>query len=80
MAVELAPMRVNSVVPGVIQTNLWNGMSEQDRAGFFKAMEETLLVKRVGQAEDVALAFIYLMKQQFGTGQNIVVDGGTLLV
>jgi NAD(P)-dependent dehydrogenase (short-subunit alcohol dehydrogenase family) len=39
-----------------------------------------LLVKRVGEAEDVAKAFVYLMTQQFGTGQALVVDGGTLLV
>ena len=80
MAVELAPIRVNSVVPGVIETTMWNSMNEQDRQNLFRAMEDTLLLKRVGQAEDVALAFIYLMKQQFGTGQNIIVDGGTVLV
>jgi NAD(P)-dependent dehydrogenase (short-subunit alcohol dehydrogenase family) len=80
MAVELAPIRVNSVVPGVIETNLWNGMSEKNRASLFQSMADTLLVGRAGQAEDVALAFVYLMKQRFGTGQNLVVDGGTLLV
>jgi NAD(P)-dependent dehydrogenase (short-subunit alcohol dehydrogenase family) len=80
MAVELAPIRVNSVVPGVIETNLWNGMSEENKTALFQSMADTLLVGRVGQAEDVALAFIYLMKQSFGTGQNLVVDGGTLLV
>jgi NAD(P)-dependent dehydrogenase (short-subunit alcohol dehydrogenase family) len=80
LAVELAPIRVNSVVPGVIQTALWDSMPESDREGLFKAMEDTLLLKRVGQAEDVALAYVYLMKQQFGTGQNITVDGGTVLV
>jgi NAD(P)-dependent dehydrogenase (short-subunit alcohol dehydrogenase family) len=80
MAVELAPIRVNSVVPGVIQTGLWDSMSEADRENFYKTMEDLLLLKRVGQAEDVALAFVYLMKQQFGTGQNIMIDGGTVLV
>jgi NAD(P)-dependent dehydrogenase (short-subunit alcohol dehydrogenase family) len=80
MAVELAPIRVNSVVPGVIKTNLWNGMTEEQRTGLYQAMEDSMLVKRVGEAEDVALTFVYLMKQQFGTGQNIVVDGGTVLV
>jgi NAD(P)-dependent dehydrogenase (short-subunit alcohol dehydrogenase family) len=80
MAVELAPIRVNSVVPGVIETNLWNGMSENDRSSLFQSMANTLLVGRTGHAEDVALAFVYLMKQRFGTGQNLVVDGGTLLV
>ena len=80
MAVELAPIRVNSVVPGVIKTNLWGSMSEADREGLFKSQAEALLLKRVGEAEDVALAFVYLMKQQFTTGQNIVIDGGAVLV
>ena len=80
MAVELAPIRVNSVVPGVIRTNLWNSMPAEHRDKLYQSMENSLLVRRVGAAEDVALAFVYLMKQQFGTGQNIIVDGGTVLV
>jgi NAD(P)-dependent dehydrogenase (short-subunit alcohol dehydrogenase family) len=80
MAVELAPIRVNAVVPGVIKTNLWGGMPDEQREGLYKAMADNLLVKRAGEAEDVAQTFIYLMKQQFGTGQNVVVDGGTMLV
>lgn len=80
MAVELAPIRVNAVVPGVIQTNLWGAMSEADRENFFAATANTLPVKRVGQAEDIAQAYLYLMRQQFSTGQTIVVDGGAVLV
>lgn len=80
MAVELAPIRVNSVVPGVIKTNLWDSMSPADREALYQSTANTIPVQRAGEAEDVALTFIYLMKQQFGTGQNIVVDGGTVLV
>jgi NAD(P)-dependent dehydrogenase (short-subunit alcohol dehydrogenase family) len=80
MAVELAPIRVNSVVPGVTKTNLWDSMTEEDREALYKNVGDALLVKRVGEAEDIAQAFLYLMKQQFGTGQNIVVDGGSVLV
>ena len=80
MAVELAPIRVNSVVPGVIKTNLWNSMPEADREALYKTVGDSLPVKRVGEADDVAQTFLYLMKQRFGTGQNIVVDGGTVLV
>lgn len=80
MAVELAPIRVNSVVPGVIKTGLWGSMTEADRESLFQSQADTLLLKRAGEAEDVALAFVYLMKQQFTTGQNIVVDGGAVLV
>lgn len=80
MAVELAPIRVNAVVPGVIKTNLWGRMSEADRDGLYKSQADSLLLKRVGEAGDIALAFVYLMKQSFTTGQNIVVDGGAVLV
>jgi NAD(P)-dependent dehydrogenase (short-subunit alcohol dehydrogenase family) len=80
MAIELAPIRVNAVAAGVIKTNLWNGLSEADREGMYKSLSETLPLKRVGEAEDVALAFTYLMKQQHVTGQILTVDGGTVLV
>jgi NAD(P)-dependent dehydrogenase (short-subunit alcohol dehydrogenase family) len=80
LAVELAPIRVNSVVPGLVKTNLWGSMNEHDRELLFKQMAENYLVKRVGEAQDIALAHLYLMQQQFGTGQNLVIDGGGLLV
>lgn len=80
LAVELAPVRVNSVVPGIVKTNLWNSMTETDRNNLFSSAAAALPVKRIGEAEDIALAFLYLMKQGFGTGQNVVVDGGAVLV
>ncbi len=79
-AVELAPIRVNSVVPGVVKTNLWNSMTEADRENFYKTVGDSMLVGRVGEAGDIAQAFLYLMKQNFGTGQNIVIDGGAVLI
>ncbi len=80
MAVELAPIRVNNIAAGIIKTNLWNNLSEEDRAGFYKHLESTLLLKRVGVAEDIAKAFVYLMKQPYATGQSLITDGGAVLV
>lgn len=80
MAVELAPIRVNNIAAGVIKTNLWNNLSETDREGFYKYLESTLLLKRVGEAEDIAQAFVYLMKQSYTTGQSLIIDGGAVLV
>lgn len=80
LAVELSPLRVNCVVPGVIRTPLWASLNPTDRDQLYSNVSANLLVKRVGEAEDVAKAFVYLMTQQFGTGQALVVDGGTLLV
>lgn len=80
MAVELAPIRVNCVVPGVIQTNLWGSMPEADRNNLFAVTAAALPVQRAGEAEDVAQAYLYLMQQKYGTGLALTVDGGAVLV
>jgi NAD(P)-dependent dehydrogenase (short-subunit alcohol dehydrogenase family) len=80
LAVELAPIRVNIVSPGVVKTPLWAAMPEADREGLYRQMEQRLLVGHVGEAEEIAEAYLYLMRQTYGTGQVIVVDGGGLLV
>jgi NAD(P)-dependent dehydrogenase (short-subunit alcohol dehydrogenase family) len=80
MAVELAPLRVNCVVPGVIRTDLWSSMPEADREQLYASVGNSLLLRRVGEAADIAQTFCYLMKQTFGTGQCLTVDGGAVLV
>jgi NAD(P)-dependent dehydrogenase (short-subunit alcohol dehydrogenase family) len=80
MAIELAPLRVNIVSPGVVQTNLWNDRSEAERHAFYEAVGNALPVQRVGTAEELAQAYLFLMKQGFMTGQRITVDGGAVLI
>ena len=80
MAVELSPIRVNCVVPGVIRTPLWDSMGPQERDGLFQQVSQSSLVKRVGLPDDVAEGFVYLMKQRNGTGQSLLIDGGAALV
>ena len=80
MAIELAPVRVNIVSPGVVRTNLWSDMTEADREGMYRQVSESLPVKKVGEAEDIAQTYLYLMRQPFSTGQTIIVDGGAVLV
>jgi NAD(P)-dependent dehydrogenase (short-subunit alcohol dehydrogenase family) len=80
MAIELAPVRVNLVAPGVVKTNLWSGMTETERESLYQSVGQTLPVKRVGEAEDIAQAYLYLMKQTYTTGQTLFIDGGNILV
>jgi NAD(P)-dependent dehydrogenase (short-subunit alcohol dehydrogenase family) len=80
LAVELAPTRINAVCPGVVRTPLWDSMSEADRTALYQQMNEKLLVGHVGESDEVAEAYLYLMRQTYGTGQIIVVDGGGALV
>ena len=76
LAIELAPVRVNTLSPGTTDTPLWDRMSEADRAALFKRVADTLPVRRMGQAEDAAHAILFLMTNPFITGQVVRADGG----
>jgi NAD(P)-dependent dehydrogenase (short-subunit alcohol dehydrogenase family) len=80
LAVELAPIRVNAVSPGVVRTNLWQSMSADEREHLFESVGKALPVGRVGEPYDIAQAYLFLMQEGFSTGQTVVVDGGTVLV
>jgi NAD(P)-dependent dehydrogenase (short-subunit alcohol dehydrogenase family) len=80
MAVELAPIRVNLVIPGIIKTDLWSGMPEAQLQAFFDSEAKRLPAGRIGEAEDVAATFLYFMNNPHVTGQAVVVDGGSVLV
>src|SRR3984957_15247485 len=80
LAVELAPIRVNIVSPGVVKTAMWDQLPEADREGLYRDVGAKLLVGRVGEADEVAETYLYLMRQTFSTGQMVVVDGGGVLV
>jgi NAD(P)-dependent dehydrogenase (short-subunit alcohol dehydrogenase family) len=80
LAVELAPIRVNAVSPGVVRTNLWQTMSAPDRERLYQSVGNSLPVGRVGEASEIAQAYLFLMQEGFSTGQTVVVDGGTVLV
>lgn len=80
LAVELAPVRVNLVSPGLVRTPLWDDLPELEREALYAASGAALPVGRVGEAQDLAQTYVYLMTNRYATGQTIVVDGGGVLV
>jgi NAD(P)-dependent dehydrogenase (short-subunit alcohol dehydrogenase family) len=80
LAVELAPIRVNCVAPGVVRTPLWNRLSEIEQERVFAATAAALPVGRVGNPEEIAAAYMFLMREGFATGQTIVIDGGQTII
>jgi NAD(P)-dependent dehydrogenase (short-subunit alcohol dehydrogenase family) len=81
LAVDLAPIRVNTIAPGLIATPLHERRLGKERAAKrLEQMAERLPLKRVGRPEDIADAVMFLMKNQFTTGITLTVDGGGLLV
>jgi len=80
LAVDLAPVRVNVVAPGIVRTPLWNRLPEEQREAIFATHGAKLPVGKVGDPEDIAEAYLFLMRGAFTTGETVVVDGGMLLV
>lgn len=76
LAVELAPVRVNVVSPGVIHTEIRDGIPEEQ----LREMTKHQPLARAGEASEAAKAFLYSMSGGFTTGQVLTVDGGWTLV
>lgn len=76
LALERAPVRVNTVCPGLIDTPLWSGMADADREAMFSRMAERLPARRVGRPEDIAQAILFVATNPFSTGTTVMVDGG----
>jgi NAD(P)-dependent dehydrogenase (short-subunit alcohol dehydrogenase family) len=79
LALDLAPIRVNAVCAGVVKTPLWSGMSEEERETLYSDTAKKLPVGRVGEPEDIAETYLYLMQSGFTTGQVVVIDGGAVI-
>ena len=76
LAVELAPIRVNAISPGVIDSGAWDSLGEQGKRDHFENVSRTNLAHRIGTAEDVADAALFAMTNTFVTGVTLKVDGG----
>jgi NAD(P)-dependent dehydrogenase (short-subunit alcohol dehydrogenase family) len=80
LSLELAPIRVNLVAPGVTRSPLWAGMPAEDAQAMFDGLAAKLPVGRTGETSDVALAYLYAMEQSMATGTSLTVDGGAVLI
>lgn len=80
LALELAPVRVNAVSPGIIDTPIRAAMPEDARKAMLAQTAAGLPVKRVGVGEDIARQILAFMTIGFMTGSVVYVDGGGLIV
>ncbi|HEY7230999.1 MAG TPA: SDR family oxidoreductase [Pseudolabrys sp.] len=80
LALELAPIRVNAVSPGTIDTPIRASMPEAARRDMLAKTAAALPVGRVGASEDIARQILTLMLVGFATGSVVYIDGGALVV
>ncbi len=76
LALELAPIRVNAISPGVIDTGAWDALGEQAKADYFADMSARNPARRIGTADDIANAVLFTMTSTFLTGVTLHIDGG----
>jgi NAD(P)-dependent dehydrogenase (short-subunit alcohol dehydrogenase family) len=79
LAVELAPLRINAVSPGVIDTQWWHALPDEQRTAYFLAAAAASPVRRIGTPQDVADAICYLAGAGFVTGTVLECAGGANL-
>lgn len=79
LAAELRPLRVNAVLPGVIDTPWWDAYSAEEKQAMFTQYAEKTPVGRNGTVEDVADAIAFLIRNTFMDGSVLVCDGGLRL-
>jgi NAD(P)-dependent dehydrogenase (short-subunit alcohol dehydrogenase family) len=76
LALELAPIRVNAVSPGVIDTGAWDALGEEAKAEYFRDLGARNPARRIGTADDIAEAVLFAMTNTFLTGTTLRIDGG----
>lgn len=76
MAVEWAPVRVNAVAPGVIDTPMLRLMDDPVSGQAY--LDERVPLRRVGRADEVAETIVFLASDRasYVTGSTLIVDGG----
>ena len=79
LAMELAPIRVNTVSPGIVDTPLYAGMASDKREAMFREAAASIPAKRVAKPEEIAQTVLYLMANGYTTGSTLYVDGGATL-
>ncbi|GIH16968.1 SDR family oxidoreductase [Rugosimonospora africana] len=80
LAVELAPIRVNAISPGTVDTGAYDGLGEARKAELFTARQAGNPARRIGNSDDIADAVMFALTNTFMTGVSLSIDGGEPLV
>ena len=76
LALELGPIRVNAISPGVIDSGAWDALGPQGKADYFADISARNPARRIGTPDDIAAAVMFALTNTFLTRQTLHVDGG----
>ncbi|CRG91888.1 hypothetical protein PISL3812_08942 [Talaromyces islandicus] len=78
LALDLKPIRVNLVLPGAVDTDLWGTL--EDRKSTMEMLKKVSFQERVASAAEVAESYIYLLRDTNATGSTVTTHGGAILI
>jgi NAD(P)-dependent dehydrogenase (short-subunit alcohol dehydrogenase family) len=76
LALELKPVRVNAVSPGMTNSTMWAEMDSEARSAMFARAAGTYPAGRVGEPDEIARQLLLLAATGFATGTVVLLDGG----
>lgn len=79
LALELAPIRVNTVSPGPVDTPMWDRYGAAQKQKFLDGAASRVPLKRVAQPREIAEIVLFFMTNRFVTGTVVPLDGGSTL-
>jgi len=80
LALELGPLRVNTIRPGLVDSDMWSFLDEAARDELRQKTRATFPVRRIGTIDDIGHAAVFLMTNPYVTGAVLEVSGGETLV
>jgi NAD(P)-dependent dehydrogenase (short-subunit alcohol dehydrogenase family) len=80
VALEVAPIRVNVIRPGLVDTPLLTRMAGEHRESVIASQSKRIPLGRIAQPEEIAHAILFLMSNTYITGSTLTIDGGISLV
>jgi NAD(P)-dependent dehydrogenase (short-subunit alcohol dehydrogenase family) len=79
VALEVAPIRVNVIRPGLVDTPLLARMAGEHRDSMIASQSKRIPLGRIAQPEEIAHAILFLMSNTYITGSTLTIDGGVSL-
>ena len=80
LALDLKPVRVNIVSPGAVITEMWDGPNKERFEKMKEGFKSKMTTGEIGKPEDVAEAYLYLLRDRNVSGSCISTNGGSLLM
>ncbi|SNT60658.1 NAD(P)-dependent dehydrogenase, short-chain alcohol dehydrogenase family [Asanoa hainanensis] len=76
LALELAPIRVNAISPGVIDSGAWDDLGAEAKQAYIDTIRRRNPTRSIGTTGDIADGVLFAMTSPFLTGTTLHIDGG----